>query len=80
MMSQNSDASAILRQKNYRFRSLEESHLQLEERLAVLGRRKILSPEEEIQKKRAQKEKLAAKDIMEEMVRRYHDTGKVDFK
>lgn len=80
MMGQNSDANAILREKNYRFRNLEASHSQLEETLEALSRRKILSPEEEIQKKTVQKEKLAAKDMMEEMVRRYNDTGEVDFK
>ena len=80
MMNQDLDASTVLREKNYRFRSLEASHFQLEQKLEALGRRKILSPEEEIQKKTVQKEKLAAKDLMEEMMRRYHNTGEVDFK
>lgn len=80
MMKQDSDASAILRKKSYRFRSLQDSHLHLEETLKTLGRRKQLSPEEEVQKKNVQKEKLVAKDRMEEMVRHYHDTGEVDFK
>lgn len=80
MMKQDSDASAILCEKNYRFRSLQESHLQLEETLETLGRRKQLSPEEEIQKKNVQKEKLVAKDMMKEMVRRYRSTGEINFK
>ncbi|NOY83627.1 MAG: DUF465 domain-containing protein [Nitrospirae bacterium] len=80
MMTQDSNASTILREKNYRFRSLEASHLQLEETLEGFARRELLSPKEEIQKKTVQKEKLAAKDMMEEMLRRYQDTGEVNFK
>ncbi|VAX28509.1 hypothetical protein MNBD_NITROSPIRAE01-122 [hydrothermal vent metagenome] len=79
-MTQDSNASTILREKNYRFRSLEASHLQLEETLEGFARRELLSPKEEIQKKTVQKEKLAAKDMMEEMLRRYQDTGEVNFK
>lgn len=80
MMNEDSTASELLRQKNYRFRTLEQSHLRLEQMLATLNRRKILTTEEELQKKTYQKEKLAAKDLMEEIVRRYRNTGEVDFK
>ncbi|MEC4678133.1 MAG: DUF465 domain-containing protein [Nitrospirota bacterium] len=80
MMTQDSNASTILRENNYRFRSLEASHLQLEETLEAFARRELLSPEEEIRKKTVQKEKLAAKDMMKEMLRRYQDTGEVNFK
>jgi len=74
-MNENSEAIEVLRKENYHFRTLEQSHLQLEESLESLNRRKVLTPEEEIKKKTYQKAKLAAKDTMREIVRNYCDTG-----
>ncbi|MFQ5588897.1 MAG: DUF465 domain-containing protein [Nitrospiria bacterium] len=78
MAEEDFEAMKILREKSYRFRTLEESHHRLEASLASLSRRKILSPEEEFQKKTYQKEKLAAKDTMMKMMQHYRTTGEAD--
>lgn len=46
-------------------------HLELERRLAELQRRHHLTPEEELEKKRIQKMKLAGKDRIMEILGRY---------
>lgn len=58
-----------LRRTNTEFRELEESHHRLDLELNELQRRHVLTPNEEIEKKRIQKEKLAAKDKLAEFVR-----------
>jgi len=70
----------VLREKNYQFRTLEKIHVQLEESLDGMNKRKALSPKEELEKKTFQKEKLAAKDTMEKMIRHFVATGESDFK
>jgi len=63
----------LLRQSSLEFRQLEESHHRLDTELAELQKRHVLTPEEEFQKKRIQKEKLAKKDKMAELVRLYRE-------
>lgn len=63
----------LLRQSNLEFRQLEESHHRLDAELAELQKRHVLTPEEELQKKRLQKEKLAKKDKMAEIMRLYRE-------
>lgn len=75
MTKEESNVIEILREKNYRFRNLEKTHHQLEATLEGMNRRKVLTPEEEIVKKTYQKEKLAAKDSMESIIRHYLSTG-----
>ncbi|MFQ5580516.1 MAG: DUF465 domain-containing protein [Nitrospiria bacterium] len=67
-----------LREKNRRFRNLEKKHHELEISLHDLNRRKILTEQEKIQKRTYQKEKLAAKDTMTEMVRQFEAMGTTD--
>jgi len=62
-----------LRQSNTEFRELEESHHRLDLALNDLQKRHVLTPAEELSKKQLQKEKLAKKDKMAEMVRVYRD-------
>jgi uncharacterized protein YdcH (DUF465 family) len=66
----------LLRQSSLEFRQLEESHHRLDTELAELQKRHVLTPQEELQKKQLQKEKLAKKDKMAELMRLYreHDT------
>ncbi len=68
-MNEENTIVEALRKKSYDFRALEKTHLGLEASLEGMNKRKILSEKEELQKKKAQKEKLAAKDMMEEMIR-----------
>ena len=62
-----------LRRSNTEFRELEESHHRLDRELNELQRRHVLTPNEEIEKKRIQKEKLAMKDKLAEFIRLHRD-------
>ncbi len=62
---------AQLRTEDPEFKKWEEEHHKLESSLKSIDSHVYLSPEEEIERKRIQKLKLAAKDKMMEMVRRY---------
>jgi len=68
----------MLREKNWHFRHLEKLHGELDQSLRQMGRRRVLTPQEELQKKEFQKKKLAAKDEMVEMVRQVKMTGQPD--
>jgi uncharacterized protein YdcH (DUF465 family) len=63
----------LLRQSSLEFRQLEESHHRLDTELAELQKRHVLTPQEELQKKQLQKEKLAKKDKMAELMRLYRE-------
>lgn len=54
---------------NPRFRLLYEEHLLLEKELQNLDARPYLTPEEEVERKKVQKLKLAGKDEMVRMLR-----------
>ena len=56
---------------NPRFRLLYEEHQLLEKELHQLSNKSYLSPEEELEKRKVQKLKLAGKDEMEQMLGRY---------
>jgi [ribosomal protein S18]-alanine N-acetyltransferase len=60
-----------LRQSSTEFRELEESHHRLDNELAELQKRHVLTPSEELVKKQLQKEKLVKKDKMAELIRLY---------
>lgn len=62
-----------LRRSSYEFRTLEESHHRLDLELIDLQRRHVLTPAEEQSKKHLQKEKLAKKDKMAELIRAHRD-------
>lgn len=63
----------LLRTSNMEFRQLEETHHRLGAELEELQRRHVLTPQEELLKKQMQKEKLAKKDKMAELIRLYGD-------
>lgn len=56
---------------NPRFRLLYEEHQVLEKELNQLNTKSFLTPDEEIEKRKVQKLKLAGKDEMEKMLSRY---------
>lgn len=62
-----------LRQSSHEFRTLEESHHRLDLELNDLQKRHVLTPAEELSKKHLQKEKLAKKDRMADLIRVYRD-------
>jgi uncharacterized protein len=54
---------------NPRFRMLYEEHLLLEKELSKLNQKTFLSSDEEVEKKKVQKLKLAGKDEMDRILR-----------
>ncbi len=59
-----------LRIEDSEYQKLEKEHSQLENTLMSFETHKYLTPEEEVERKRIQKLKLAAKDKMMEIIRR----------
>ncbi len=59
-----------LRVENSEFKRWEQEHRQLENTLMNFEAHRYLTPEEEVERKRIQKLKLAAKDRMMEIIRR----------
>jgi len=64
-----------LRQTNTEFRELEASHHRLDLELNELQKHHVLTPTEELDKKRIQKEKLAKKDRLAELIRLSREQG-----
>lgn len=64
-----------LRQLNPEFRELEGSHHRLDLELNELQKRHVLTPAEELEKKRLQKEKLVKKDKLAELIRLHREQG-----
>lgn len=58
-----------LKKENSEFRKLSEEHKSLEGVLAAIDKNIYLSPEQEIERKKLQKEKLFKKDRMAAMIR-----------
>jgi uncharacterized protein YdcH (DUF465 family) len=64
----------FLKKENEEFRRLSEEHRNLDELLVEIDDRKYLTPEEEVERKKIQKQKLLKKDRMAELVREYKKT------
>ncbi len=67
--------SELLRESSTEFKELEQAHHRLDVELAELQKRHVLTPQEELVKKQLQKEKLAKKDRMAELIRLYRENG-----
>jgi uncharacterized protein YdcH (DUF465 family) len=61
----------ILRSENEVFRKFEEEHRKLDKTLDEMCRKKYLTSEEEVEKKKLQKQKLHYKDQMAHLIREY---------
>lgn len=62
---------ARLRTENPEYQRWEQEHSKLEHTLSSFESYRYLTPEEEVERKRIQKLKLAAKDRMMDIVRRF---------
>jgi uncharacterized protein len=60
-----------LRTENPEFSRLEQEHRRLDKELMQFETHVYLSPEEELERRRLQKLKLAAKDKLTDMIRHY---------
>ena len=65
------DVVEILKKENEEFRKLTEEHRSLDSLLSEIDSKRYLTPEEEIERKNIQKQKLFKKDRMAELVREY---------
>ena len=65
------DIVEFLRNQNEEFRKLSEEHRNLDGLLSQIDSKRYLSAEEEVERKRIQKQKLLRKDRMAELVRQY---------
>jgi len=65
------DVVEILKKDNEEFRKLTEEHRSLDLLLSEIDSKRYLTPEEEIERKNIQKQKLFKKDRMAELVREY---------
>jgi uncharacterized protein YdcH (DUF465 family) len=64
------EAAEKLRVEDSEFQKLEQEHRKLETTLMDFETHRYLTPEEEVERKRIQKLKLATKDKMMDMIRR----------
>ena len=61
----------FLKKENEEFRRLSEEHRNLDRLLIDIDTRRYLTPEEEVERRKLQKQKLLRKDKMAAIVRRY---------
>jgi uncharacterized protein YdcH (DUF465 family) len=60
-----------LKKENEEFKRLSEEHRSLDTLLAEIDSKRYLTPEEEVERKKIQKQKLLKKDKMAELIRKY---------
>jgi len=65
-----------LKRENTEYQKLSLEHKELEAFLEELNKKRYLTTEEDIEKKRKQKEKLFRKDRMAELIREYRKNSK----
>lgn len=69
---ENRDISQILYEQNQEYRSLFDEHRSLEGRLIELSSHRYLSDTEQMEEVTLKKKKLALKDKMQELLRRFN--------
>jgi uncharacterized protein YdcH (DUF465 family) len=61
----------FLKKENEEFKRLSEEHRNLDGLLTEIDRKHYLTPEEEVERKKIQKQKLFKKDKMAQIIREY---------
>ena len=69
------DIISMLRIESDEFRKIEEDHRQLDKDLDEMNKKKYLTPDEEVEKKRMQKQKLQYKDRMAQLIREHRKSN-----
>jgi uncharacterized protein len=64
-----------LLKENEEFRKVSDEHHKLDTLLAEIDRKVYLTPEEELERKKLQKQKLLKKDTLAEMIRGFKEAG-----
>ena len=72
-MEINSNLLEKVRQENTEFRELHDEHTTLKLKVEALNKTKLITPEQEVEKKKHQKQKLNLKDRMEKILSHYQD-------
>ena len=70
-MGINSNLLEKVRQENTEFRELHKEHTTLKLKVEALNKTKLITPEQEVEKKKHQKLKLNLKDRMEKILSHY---------
>lgn len=73
-----SEIIELLKKENEEFKKLSEEHRNLDMLLADIDSKRYLTPDEEMERKRIQKQKLQKKDRMAELVREYKKSHSVN--
>ena len=73
-MNINPDLLEKVQNENEEFRGLYEKHTWLKQKVEAFNKIKIMTPEQELEKKINQKEKLNLKDRMEKILSQYEST------
>ncbi|MBI5027072.1 MAG: DUF465 domain-containing protein [Nitrospirae bacterium] len=68
----------VLRKESEEYRKLDEEHRRLDKDLASFDSKRYLTPEEEVERKKIQKQKLFKKDRMAELIREYKNLIKIN--
>ncbi len=63
-----------VKQENSEFRDLYEEHTTLKFKVDEFNKMKLITPEQELEKKKHQKQKLSLKDRMEKILSLYEET------
>jgi uncharacterized protein len=63
-----------VQKENTEFRSLYQEHTTLKNKVEALNKKKILTTEQEVEKKKHQKQKLSLKDRMEKILSEYQSS------
>ena len=70
-MNINPDLLEKVQKENEEFRGLYQKHTSLKKKVEALNKTKILTPEQEVEKKKHQKQKLSLKDRIEKILSEY---------
>ena len=73
-MNINPDLLEKVQKENIEFRGLYQEHTTLKNKVDSLNKKKILTPEQEVEKKKHKKQKLSLKDRMEKILSEYQSS------
>ena len=73
-MDINVDLLEKVQKENEEFRGLYKEHTTLKQKVEEFNKMKIITPQQEIEKKKHQKQKLSLKDRMEEILSEYQSS------
>ena len=73
-MDINADLLEKIQKENEEFRGLLREHTTLKQKVEEFNKMKLITPQQEIEKKKHQKQKLSLKDRMEEILHEYQSS------